>query len=93
MLFYSQDVRDAFDDAVVRVKEGEDVDVVIKDMMERYPTSMTFDKEHTLKIIARNAQKELRGYRDSAIKELRRIGFPTTEENIKNAIKQLRNME
>lgn len=73
-----------------RIKEGETPDSVITELREKYPTTFSSTHEWNLKTIGKKAQAELGGYRNQAIQELKKMGYPTTENNVRSAIKQLR---
>jgi len=73
-----------------RIKEGEAPDSVITELREKYPTTFSSTHEWNLKTIGKKAQAELGVHRNRAIQELKKIGYPTTENNIRSAIKQLR---
>lgn len=87
---YTEQYRSDLQLATDRLRDGEKVDTIIGEMRRKYPSNFSYNTEFNLKQVARDAQIELRGLKNQAVQELKRAGYPVTENNIKAAMKQLR---
>jgi len=87
---YTEDYRKAIEEGSERIHNGEKSEDVIKELRAKYPASMNYEREWTLKQIEKDSQKENAGLKNQAIKMLQDAKYPATEANIQAAIKQLR---
>ena len=87
---YTEGYRNAIQEGSERIRSGEKSDDVIRELRAKYPASMNYEREWTLKQIEKDSQKENAGLKNQAIKMLQDAKYPATEANIQAAIKQLR---